>query len=279
MSEKIKRRKYYRYIQIISVLIIISSAAIYYFFRYIANANLREVVPGKVYRSAQPSEVLLRKWSKKYGIKTIINLRAQKLEDTGQEEIVAQKLGIRLIPLNLSANRPVSSSKLVNLIDVLETAQTPLLLHCKSGIDRAGFASSIAAMAIGGEDFDIAKRQAYVPPGPWKRRDSSKHDIYDFAHISDTMEFYENYCTKNNLDKNDWQQFKKWAMEQPPIEKLDVNYNPAYSYFPFLWNSGKHFFPIYKLLEGAYIQFFIEILIIILLIYHTKFCLKLAWRK
>ncbi len=282
MSEKNQKRKYYQYIQITSVLIIVSILAGYYLYSFIINANLKEVVPGKVYRSAQPSEALLVKWSKKYGIKTIINLRAENPKDTGREKIVAQDLGIKLITLNLSGNRLITSSELVNLINVLQTAQTPLLLHCKSGVDRSGFASMLAAMVIGHTNFDEARNQAYVPPGPWKRRDFSKRRadyVYSYAHISDTFRLYENYCEKNNLDKNYCSQFELWAKGLPPMEKMDINYNIEYSYFPFLKDKGKHFFPIYKLLKGAYVQFSIEILIIVLLIYHTRFCLKLAWSK
>lgn len=281
MLEINKKKKYYQYIQIISVLTIILIASGYYYFRFIVNANLREIVPRKVYCSAQPSENLLGKWAKKYGIKTIINLRAQNLNDTGKEGDVSKELGLKLIPLNLSGNRLVSSSEMVNLINVLETAQKPLLLHCKSGIDRSGFTSAIAAMVIGRLDFDKAMHLAYVPPGPWKRKDFSKTRadyVHDYAHISDTLYLYEDYCKKNDLNKNNLQELKKWAAEMPSIEKPDINYEPAYSYFP-LPGSGKHFFPIYKLLKRANIQFSVEILIVILLIYHTKFCLKQAWKK
>jgi protein tyrosine phosphatase (PTP) superfamily phosphohydrolase (DUF442 family) len=280
LSESMEKRKikFSRRIQSIFVIILILSGAGYYYFHFIVNSNFREVVAGKVYRSAQPSGTNLREWVNKYGIKTVVDLRADKVKNIEKEKLAAEKLGMKFIGINLSGNRLVSCPELLKLVEALETVQTPVLLHCKSGIDRAGFASALAAVAIGHMDFDAAKWQAYVPPGPWKRKDFSKvraDYVYDYAHISDSLKLYEDNCSQENLDKNDWQQFMLWALELPPEEDLDIDYNSAYCYFPFL-SSNKHFFQVYKLLKGAYIQFSVEILIVVLLIYYTKFCLRAA---
>lgn len=272
-----RKKKFSKYIQSTIVLFLILFGTGYFYFHFIVNANLREVVPGKVYRSAQPSETQLRKWVNKYGIRTVINLRVKKKKDIEKEKLTAEKLGIKFMGINLSGKRLVSSPELMEIVKALKMAQTPVLLHCKSGIDRAGFASALAAMAIGHEDFDIAKKQAYVPPGPWKRKNFSNvraDYIHDYAHISDTLKLYEDYCMQKNVNKNDWEQFVQWAIELPPIERMDIDfYKPVFSYFPFL-DKDKHFIPVCKLLKGAYIQFSIQIVIVILLIFYTKFCLK-----
>ena len=75
-----------------------------------------------------------------------------------------------------------------------------------------------------------------------------------------------------NYDKNDWQQFMQWVNELPPIEDLDIKYNTTLSYFPFI-NRDKRFFPVYKLLRDAYLQFSLQILIIIVLIFIIKSCI------
>ncbi|MEJ2648726.1 MAG: tyrosine-protein phosphatase [Sedimentisphaerales bacterium] len=277
-STKIRKFRYSRSIQTIVSIILVLSAVGYYYFRFIVNANMLEVVPGKVYRSGQPSEADLGKWADKYGFKTVINLRAKELKVIKKEELATEHLGMKLVPVYLSGSRLVSPEELSNLIEVLETAEIPVLIHCESGVDRAGFVSAVAALAIGHEGFDRAKQQAYVPPGPWKRQDFSNTRgdyIYDYAHVSDTLRLYENYCRQENVDKNDWQQFKKWAREMPASADLDAQYRPVFGYFPFL-DSKKRFFPIYTLLKGAYVQFSIEILVVVLLIWYTKFCLKAA---
>jgi len=271
-----EKNKILFYIQGIIILLILLGAG-YYYFHFVVNVNLRVVVPDKVYRSAQPSESQLRKIVDRYGIKTVINLRAKKQKDIEKEKLVTEQLGIKFMGINLSGNRLVSCPELLELIEALETAQTPVLLHCHSGIDRAGFASALAAMKIGHEDFDSAKKQAYVSPGPRKRKDFSKDRadyIHDYAHISDTLKLFEDYCIENNVDINNWDQFVQWAIELKPIESMEINYyEPEYSYFPFL-SEDKHFFPIWKLLKGAYIQFIIQIIIVVILIYYTKYCLQ-----
>ncbi len=266
MKEKKKQKFSIFFRKIILLLLIIGGTGYCYYF-FIANANFKNVIPGKVYRSAQPSDTQIRKFIKKYEIKTVINLRAKKIKDFEKEKLATEQSGAQFIGLNLSGNRLISPSELLKLIEVLETSQTPVLIHCKSGVDRGGFVSAIAAMVIGHEDFIDAKKQAYVPPGPRKRKDFSKRRgyVYNYAHISDTLKLYEDYCEQNNLDTNGWEQFAKWAGELPPAEELDLEYyEPAYSYFPFL-SENKKFMPIGKLIREVYPQFSIQILIVVLI--------------
>ena len=92
-----------------------------------------------------------------------------------------------------------------------------MLLHCRRGIDRAGTASMLAAMAIGKVDYDTAKWQAYVPSGPWKR---PRED--DYIHISDMLSLFESYCRRNGLNGNDWQQFKRWAVDREASDERET---------------------------------------------------------
>ena len=239
----------------------------YCYFIFVANANCKNVIPGKVYRSAQPDDNQLRKFINKYKIKTVINLRAKKLEDFEWEKLTTEQLGAQFIGFGLSGSRLIKQEELSELIDVLENAQAPVLIHCKSGVDRGGFISALAAMAIGNENYKDAKKQAYVPPGPRKRKDYSKSRayLYNYAHISDTFKLYEDYCEKNNLNTDGWDQFTQWANELPPIEDLNIDYyEPVYSYFPF-FSENKKFMPFGKLLKKAYLQFSIQILVVILI--------------
>ena len=269
-----KRNKYLAIIANHFTLIIILIIAGYYAFSFVIQTNFRQVVPGKIYRSAQPSSSDINKWSKKYDIKTIINLRAKKPEDFESEKQIAEQLGITFIPIYLSAKRLVTREELLQLIEAIENAELPVLLHCHSGIDRAGAASVLAAIAIGNIEYDIAKRQSFVPAGPWKRKDFSikRADyIHDYAHISDTLKLYEGYCESMNIDKNDWQQFVLWANNLPDVKDLDIKYESSYSYFPFLYKDKK-FFPVFKLLKDSYIPFTIQIIIIILWVFLIRYC-------
>lgn len=261
------------------MLLMILTGIGYYLFFFVINANFREVVPNKVYRSAQPSPNHLKKWVPKYGIKTVINLRGSSEKEIEQEQSTADELGVKFVSIYLSSKRLATTSELAELIGALENAETPILLHCKSGIERAGVASALAAMVIGNVNYNEAKRQAYVTPGPWKRKDFSKRRpnyIHNYAHISDFFKLYESYCRREKLDTNNWQQLKRWAIEMEPLEANNIEYKLTYSYFP-LFSEGKRFFPVWKLIRDAYIQFTVELLIIFFLV--VFICHKLSENK
>jgi len=209
----------------------------------------------------------------------VINLRGSSEKEIEREQSVADELGVKFVSIYLSGKRLATVSELSELISALENAETPVLLHCRSGIDRAGMASALAAMVIGNVDYSMAKWQAYVAPGPWKRKDFSKRRpnyIHNYAHISDFFKLYENYCRRKRFDTNNWQQLRSWAIEMEPSEYNNIEYKLTYSYFP-LFSEGKRFFPVWKLTRDAYIQFTVELLIISFLIIFI--CHKLSKKE
>lgn len=202
------------YIALVAVL------AGYYLVFVEARGNLHEVVSQKVYRSAQPSPEVLKRWVRQYNIRTIINLRGDAGKVIEDERKLADQLGIMTISIPFSAYRLPSTDSLVELIRAIETAELPLLIHCRAGVDRAGTASTLAAMAIGKVDYDTAKWQAYVAPGPWKRKRLGYRNPADqYIHISDMFKLYEGYCKRNNLKTNRWQQFRQWAIDHRSLDR------------------------------------------------------------
>lgn len=181
-----------------------ASVLLYYIWTFPINSNFHEVVKGKIYRSGQPRPEQLRSWIKRYHIKTVINLRGAKAPHAVQEARLAEELNVRMVFFELSAYKLISAEKLNELLSVLEESQQPILIHCGSGVDRAGTVSALAAWLVGGKDFKTAERQLYVPPGPWKRK------WLVSPHISDTLEMYENYCYHNKLNLDSIEQFDKW---------------------------------------------------------------------
>jgi len=169
-----------------------------------ATGNFHEVVPHRIYRSGQPSAGQLRAWIQHYNLKTIIILRGQDPRQAVEENAVARSMGADVVTLKLSAYVPMPSDRLVQLIEILESANQPILLHCRHGVDRAGTASAIAAWLVGGQSYSFAKWQAYMPPGPWKDRKGT-------GHISDVLAFYERYCREQGRRPNDPSFFKYWA--------------------------------------------------------------------
>ena len=214
-----KSRKLQPYSIVLLLLISISGSLLAY---SSINGNFEEVVPGKVYRSAQPTDDQLRQWAELYGIRTIINLRGDDEKEVENEEATANELGIEMISFHLSSRRLPAKFLLIKLIEAIESAEMPILLHCHSGIDRAGTASAIAAMVIGNIDYEEAKWQAYVAPGPWKRKkfDNRKYPEY-YRHISDVLRLYEHYCSDSNLQTGNWQQFKQWILDTDELPETE----------------------------------------------------------
>lgn len=170
-----------------------------------ARGNLHEVVPHRIYRSAQPSDAQLRSWISRYGLKTVVNLRGTTAPGAAEEETVVTSLGVEMVFLSFGAHELMPRERLLRLIEVLQTAQEPILLHCYHGVDRAGTASALAAWLRGGQPYDRARWQAYVPSGPWKRPNG--------IHISDTLALYEDYCRRHGLNPDDRSFFKRWARD------------------------------------------------------------------
>ncbi len=106
--------------------------------------NFHTVVAGKLYRSAQPSPESIARWHHRYGIKTIVNLRGAhpKSDWYRNERGAAQALGIRLIDYRMSSSRDLSAADIEELLSILSEVDTPVLIHCKNGVDRSGLVSA-----------------------------------------------------------------------------------------------------------------------------------------
>ena len=127
-------------------------------------ANVHEIHKNKFYRTGQLNEKEFRQMIAKYKIKTIINLRGEfKHSDWYQaEERVSAENGIPLINIHMSAKTFPEKEDLVKLLNVLETAERPILLHCKAGADRTGEASAIYQMEYMGKSKKEALKMLTV---------------------------------------------------------------------------------------------------------------------
>lgn len=120
--------------------------------------NFFEVAPG-VYRSNQPTHARFEKYAA-IGIKTVVNLRGEdKYAHYLFEKESCEALGLTLVNAKLRARSAVSRSWIVHVIDVLRAAERPLVFHCKSGADRAGFVSALYLLVFEGQPVEVARRQ------------------------------------------------------------------------------------------------------------------------
>ena len=134
--------------------------------------NLHTVEPGRVYRCAQLDAATLAKVVGNYGIRTVVNLRGvcDPWPWYWQEARTTHELGINQEDVGLSAGRMPSVNEMHRLVEIIDRAEPPLLLHCRRGADRTGLASAIVRLLLSDDDLATARKQlgpryAHIPLG------------------------------------------------------------------------------------------------------------------
>jgi len=129
-----------------------------------ANGNVFAVVEGEFYRSATLPPAQLRNFIATRGIRTIINLRGPS-EDAAwyrEEAKVAEAYGVRLIDLAWSARRELTDEQVTTYLATLADVPRPILVHCRSGVDRTGLAAALYLAAVKKADEFTAETQLSV---------------------------------------------------------------------------------------------------------------------
>jgi hypothetical protein len=140
----------------------------------LAWTNWAEVVPGKLYRSNHPTPARLAAATTRYHQKTHNNLRA------------AARLGLAHIDMAFESRGAPHRDRILRFANIYATLQTPALMHCKSGADRAGLASALAILLEGGTSAE-ALRQLSWRFGHFKRSRTGILDAF-FHHYAATAE-------------------------------------------------------------------------------------------
>jgi protein tyrosine phosphatase (PTP) superfamily phosphohydrolase (DUF442 family) len=126
----------------------------------LVDTNLHEVLPGRVFRSAQPDSDTLATWIDSLDLRAVVNLRGARPDRAwhrGEREVTRAR-GVALHDLRLSGDRLPSRQELRELVALLDTAERPLLLHCKDGTDRSGLAAALVRL-LAGESLARAREE------------------------------------------------------------------------------------------------------------------------
>jgi protein tyrosine phosphatase (PTP) superfamily phosphohydrolase (DUF442 family) len=113
--------------------------------------NWAEVIPGKLYRSNHPTPARLAVATRRFGLRTLINLRGHR--QCGSDALsreAAARLGLVHIDMAFESRGAPHRDRILRFHDIWRTLQTPALVHCKSGADRAGLAAGLAILFEGG---------------------------------------------------------------------------------------------------------------------------------
>lgn len=127
--------------------------------------GFREGMPG-VFRSPFAREEQMIRRIQQNGIRTVVCMRGGRT--ARQSERAAMAGGAAFEKVSISAKRPPRPDALLRLWQLAETAERPIMVHCRAGVDRTGLALAIIALHDTG-DMELAREQlAFIPNGHLK---------------------------------------------------------------------------------------------------------------
>lgn len=118
--------------------------------------RFHEVDPGKVYRSAQPTEAGYQAMAK-IGIRTVVKLNTDLLEE---ERAWAAAAGIRLVEVPLPGLlAPGESDENHVQMQINDSSLQPILFHCEQGQDRTGLVAALYRVNVQGWTTEAAHKE------------------------------------------------------------------------------------------------------------------------
>ncbi|MDG6774911.1 tyrosine-protein phosphatase [Thiomicrorhabdus sp. ZW0627] len=163
----------------------------------------------QAYRSNHPSPLFIKKLHNKYGVKTIISMR--RADKTGQymlEKEACDKYGINLINHPMSSRALPDVEQVLQAKTILEQAEYPILIHCKSGADRAGLMSVFYKLFIEKKSIEEALEQLSMKYGHFRWAETGKLDYFFDDYLAyrkenpnvDFLEWLQNHYDRKELN-------------------------------------------------------------------------------
>lgn len=165
-------------------------------------------VTDDVWRGPQPNPFHIKRFARK-GFKTLLNLRGRTVYGSYDlEKIYAEKYGLKMIDLPLYSGGAPRKEQIYALRDVFASLERPVIMHCKSGADRAGLAAALYLIIMKNVPVEVAAKQLSFSYGHIK---SSKTGILDL--------FFEKYISDQQKRP---MPFMQWVDEVYNPEELDA---------------------------------------------------------
>ena len=125
-----------------------------------ACTGFREGMPG-VFRSPFAREEQMIRRIEQHDIKSVLCLRGGRSARLSERATMGGGAVYTAVPI--SAKRAPRPEALLRLWNVAATAERPILVHCRAGVDRSGLALAIIALHDTG-DLELAREQlAFFP--------------------------------------------------------------------------------------------------------------------
>ena len=177
--------------------------------------NVRTVLDGRVYRSAQltgPSiRATMASWLghnleneiSAHQIHTVVNLRGYSPASPWYQSEVAvcQRAGVKHVDVELSDHELPPPDRLKALFGIFEKDSYPILIHCEAGADRSGLVSALYVIQY----QHVPLKQAVDSQLTWK----FGHFSFGFAKAMD--QFFNLYS-----ETNDGLGLREWVLTRYP---------------------------------------------------------------
>ena len=160
---------------------------------------------GEAFRSAQPAPHNIRALAER-GVRTIVNLRGERVCGSyWLEQAACERYGIKLVNYQVRSRAAPSLEELRGARHLFETIEYPMLMHCKSGSDRAGLMSVLYCHLRQGVPMEQAIKQLSFKYGHIRQADTGVLDAFFERYLSDTkdrpMPFFDWVETIYNPDE------------------------------------------------------------------------------
>jgi protein tyrosine/serine phosphatase len=153
-------------------------------------------IDARTWRAAQPAPNQLNRIARS-GVRTIVNLRGA--HETGTywlEEEACRRLGLKLVNFQVRSRAAPERDELIAIRDLFANLEYPILMHCKSGADRAGLMSVLYAHLVAGEPIDKAMGHLSLWYGHVRHADTGILDR--------VFEAYVEHCRREPMPFMEW---------------------------------------------------------------------------
>ena len=118
---------------------------------------------GAVYGAPQLGADRLREVVHRLGIRTVVNLRGHGRGGTWyrDETAVCSELGLTHVTISFPVDSWPARFRLIELLETVDGADGPILMHCLRGVDRTGWASAVLDLAAGRSVDQARQRLAW----------------------------------------------------------------------------------------------------------------------
>jgi len=134
----------------------------------------------EAFRSSQPTMWQLRRIVKKYGIKTILNLKGANHNSAYwlfEREQCAQ-IGVRLIDIDIYSRSIPRIAQIRRAQEIFASVEYPIWMHCKAGADRTGIYATFYQYFRQQIPLNQTNQLRFWPFGHSKYSNAGKIDYY-----------------------------------------------------------------------------------------------------